>query len=391
MTDTFIRNAEQLLVELLSIPGGSGREAKVADFITRKLREAGADKKSISTDDAPRRSPIGGEVGNLVFKLPGTISGKRRMLMAHMDTVPLCIGARPVRRGRYLLPADKNTGLGADDRSGTAVLLAVALAILKHGLPHPPLTFFWTVQEEVGLYGARHAKLSLLGRPRLAFNFDGGNADKVTIGATGGYRMDIQIQGLASHAGAAPELGVSAIAIAAMAIAKLHHEGWHGKIEKNGRRGTSNVGIIHGGDATNVVTPYVEVRAEARSHDPRFRRRIIRMIERAFQQAARKVHNAKRQHGSVRISGRLDYESFRLPEDDPSLLAAEAAIRQIGFQPFRVISNGGLDANWLTARGIPTVSLGCGQENFHTPAERLNLPEFHKACRIARQLATAES
>src|SRR3972149_2291662 len=137
MTDTFIRNAEQLLVELLSIPGGSGREAKVADFITRKLREAGADKKSISTDDAPRRSPIGGEVGNLVFKLPGTISGKRRMLMAHMDTVPLCIGARPVRRGRYLLPADKNTGLGADDRSGTAVLLAVALAILKHGLPHP--------------------------------------------------------------------------------------------------------------------------------------------------------------------------------------------------------------------------------------------------------------
>ena len=200
--------------------------------------------------------------------------------------------------------------------------------------------------------------------------------------------MEIKIRGIASHAGNVPELGVSAIAIASLAIAKLHQEGWHGKIEKAGNSGTSNVGIIRGGDATNVVAPFVEVRAEARSHDPRFRRRIIKAIEQAFQQSARQVRNAKRQHGSVEIAGRLDYESFRLPADDPSILAAEAAIRKIGGQPVRAISNGGLDANWLTARGIPTVSLGCGQENSHTPAERLNLPEFRKACQIARQLAT---
>ncbi len=223
----------------------------------------------------------------------------------------------------------------------------------------------------------------------LAFNFDGRSPEKVTIGATGGYRMEIQIRGIASHAGNAPELGVSAIAVASLAIAKLHQEGWHGKIEKNGHTGTSNVGIIRGGDATNVVTPFVEVRAEARSHDPRFRRRIIKAIEQAFQQSARQVRNAKRQHGAVKITGCLDYESFRLPADDPSILAAEAAIRKIGGQPVRAISNGGLDANWLTARGIPTVSLGCGQENSHTPAERLNLPEFRKACRIACLLATS--
>ena len=204
---------------------------------------------------------------------------------------------RPICRGDFLYPADKNTGLGADDRSGAAAILAVALEILKRRLPHPPLTFFWTVQEEIGLYGARHAKLGLLGRPRLAFNFDGGSPEKITIGATGGYRMEIQIRGIASHAGNAPELGVSAIAIASLAIAKLYREGWHGKIEKAGNSGTSNVGIIRGGDATNVVTPFVEVRAEARSHDPRFRRRIVKAIEQAFQLSARHVCNAKRQHG----------------------------------------------------------------------------------------------
>ena len=237
------------------------------------------------------RAPVGGEAGNLVLRLPGTKPGKRRLLLAHVDTVPLCQGTRPVRRGRYIVPADKRTGLGADDRAGAAVLLSVALEILRHNRPHPPLSFLWTVQEEIGLYGARYARLGLLGRPHLAFNFDGGAADKVTVGATGGYRMQIRVSGVASHAGVVPEKGVSAIAIAALAIAQLHREGWHGRIEKDGRQGTSNVGVIRGGEATNVVTPEVEVRAEARSHDPAFRRKIVHAIEQAFRQAARSVRN----------------------------------------------------------------------------------------------------
>ena len=388
MPDAFLSNAERLLRELLPISGRSGQETKVAEFITQKMLDAGALPSQIRRDSAHRRSRFGGQCGNLIFRLPGTEQGKRRMFSAHLDTVPLCVGTRPVKRGDFLYPADKNTGLGADDRAGSAVILAAALEILKRRLPHPPLTFLWTVQEEIGLYGARHATLGLLGRPALAFNFDGRSPEKITIGATGGYRMDIQIRGIASHAGNCPELGVSAIDIAALAIASLHQQGWHGKIEKNGRTGTSNVGVIRGGDATNVVTPLVEVRAEARSHDPRFRRRIAKVIEQAFKQAARQVKNADGKHGAVAIAGRLDYESFRLPADDPSLLAAEEAIQKMGGQPVRAISNGGQDANWLTARGIPTVSLGCGQENAHTPAERLSLPQFREACRIALLLAS---
>jgi tripeptide aminopeptidase len=288
-----------------------------------------------------------------------------------------------------IVPADKHTGLGADDRAGTAVVLATALKILREQLPHPPLTFFWTVQEELGLYGARYAGLGMLGNPRLAFNFDGGPSATVTVGATGGYRMSIEIEGLASHAGASPERGVSAIAIAALAIARLQREGWHGRIEKQGHLGTSNVGIFHGGDATNVVTPRVEIRAEARSHEPAFRRRIVRTIERAFADAARKVRNVDGVCGQVRFTGRLDYEAFALPWDDPSLLAAETAIRSLGGQPERSISNGGLDANWMTARGIPTVTLGAGQMHPHTVAEQLDLVQFRQACRTALRLATS--
>lgn len=383
-----LRRAQCLLMQLLAIPGRSGQEGPVAQFIQQQLRQAGAPASAIRFDHAHRQSRHGGSVGNMVFRLSGTLRAPRRLLMAHMDTVPLCEGAKPVVRGSRVVPADKNTALGADDRAGVAVVLTAALEILRRNLPHPPLTFLFSVQEELGLFGARHAQLNLLGQPALAFNFDGGSPEKITVGATGGYRLDIRVRGRAAHAGNAPQHGVSAIAIAALAIARLQQQGWHGLIERNGRQGTSNVGVIRGGDATNVVTPLAEVRAEARSHDPAFRQQIIDAIHRAFQTAAQEVKNAEGQHGEVEIDGRLDYESFRLEKDEPCVQAAQAALRSIGSEPLLALTNGGLDANWMTVRGIPTVTLGCGQINPHTTEEQLDLDRFRQACRVGLLLAT---
>jgi len=386
MTTPNEKEIEQLLMQLLAIDGGSGRETPVLRFIADRLRRAGAPAESIRFDQAHRRSVNGGDIGNLACKLPGTRRGSRRLLLAHADTVPLCQDAQPVRRGNKIVPADKATALGADNRSGCAVVLAAALHILGSRSPHPPVTFLWTVQEETGLHGARHLSLGMLGRPRLAFNFDGGSAEKLTIGATGGYRMEISIDGIAAHAGGGPENGVNAITIASLAIAQLHDKGWLGRIVKGRHCGTSNVGVICGGDATNVVTPNCVLRAEARSHDPAFRRRIIRAIEQAFRRAAIRVRNRQGVHGEVKLVGRLDYEAFKLKDDEPCVLAAEEAIVRQRGRPVRAVCNGGLDANWLTARGVPTVTLGCGQQNGHTKSECLDLKQFRQACRIALQL-----
>jgi tripeptide aminopeptidase len=51
------------------------------------------------------------------------------------------------------------------------------------------------------------------------------------------------------------------------------------------------------------------------------------------------------------------------------------------------VTNGGLDANWITVHGIPTVTLGCGQRNIHTVSEELDIAQFHAARRIALRLA----
>jgi tripeptide aminopeptidase len=281
--------ARRVVLDLLAIPGVSGDEKKIAERIVHWLVEAGCPQSAITFDKAHTKTPLKGNVGNLIVKLPGTVPGPRRLLMAHMDTVPVCLGAKPRVSGRTITSADPKTGLGADDRAGCAVVLSTALEILRRGLDHPPLTLLFAIQEEVGLYGARFVKAADLGRPRLAFNFDGGAVEKITVGATGGYRMDIRIEGLPSHAGVAPEKGVSAIAIASLAIADLVTDGWHGLVEKDGKRGTSNVGTIQAGNATNVVAEAAVLKAEARSHDPAFRGRIVKAIETAFHGAAKRV------------------------------------------------------------------------------------------------------
>jgi tripeptide aminopeptidase len=380
--------ARRIVLDLLAIPGVSGDEKAVAERIVKWLRDAGCPPAAIAFDSAHMKTPVKGNVGNLIVNLPGTLPGPRRLLMAHMDTVPVCLGAKPVVAGKVVKSADPKTGLGGDDRAGVAVVLATALHILKSNLPHPPLTLLFAIQEEVGLYGARFVKAADLGRPKLAFNFDGGAVEKITVGATGGYRMDIAIEGIPSHAGVAPEKGVSAIAIASLAIASLVRDGWHGLVEKNGKRGTSNVGVIRAGSATNVVADSATLRAEARGHDPAFRGAIVKAIEKAFADAAKQVKSADGKTGRVKVEGRLDYEAFRLSDDEPCVVAACAAVRDLGLTPRLDISNGGLDANWMAANGVPTVTLGCGQMEIHTTNEKLDLRAFETACEVALRLAT---
>jgi tripeptide aminopeptidase len=377
-----------LVMKLMAIPGKSGDETAVAKFVKEQLLSAGASESAITHDKAHLQTPLNGAIGNLICQFPGTARTPRRLFMAHLDTVPTCLGAEPMIEGGVIRSANPNTGVGADDRAGVAVVLHTALRILCERPKYHPATFLFPIQEEVGLFGARYADHALLGKPKLAFNWDGGIANSVITGATGGYRMQITVHGQASHAGVSPEQGVSAIAIASIAIAELHREGWHGKIVRGKQWGTSNVGVIQGGDATNVVTDKVVIRAEARSHHPAFRKKIIRQIESAFKNAVKEVKNDKGKIGKVVVDGRLDYEAFALANDEPCVQAAIAGIRTVGLEPITKISNGGLDANWMSARGIPTVTLGCGQRNPHMVTEELNLEDFQNACAIAWELAT---
>ena len=128
-----------------------------------------------------------------------------------------------------------------------------------------------------------------------------------------------------------------------------------------------------------------------RSHDPQFRERLVKEFRKAFERAAKQVRTDSGQPGRIEFNPQLKYESFKLDETEPSVQEALRAVRLIGLEPSLRVSNGGLDANWLSSRGLPTVTLGCGQQDVHTVKETLHIPSFLAACKLGLILATASS
>jgi tripeptide aminopeptidase len=385
--------AEEHLMRFLSVEGVTGHEANIAAAVSDSLRKAGVPASAIRFDDANKRIPLPTETGNLIVDLPGTQPGPHLLFSTHLDTVPLCAGAKPRREGDRIV-SDGTTALGGDARTGVALLVVVAETLIKHKLPHPPITLLFTVREESGLHGARELNPAELGGPVMCINVDGMRAAELIVGAVGQENWEVEIKGRASHAGVAPEKGISATLVA---LAEARSAGWFGKVVKPDGRGTSNVGIFGGkegkvaaGDATNVVTDYAFIRGEARSPEAAFATRIAEGYQEAFAKAKAAVVDHEGDTAEVKFSHVTSYPPFKLDEESPIVKRAAKALGMLGIEPAYLFSNGGLDANWLDKHGIPTITIGAGQAEIHTIKEYVNLAEYEKGCRLGLLMATLE-
>src|SRR5262249_55017064 len=159
--------------------------------------------------------------------------------------------------------------------------------------------------------------------PVLGFNVDGKLATEITVAAVGAERWEVEITGKASHAGVHPEKGISATMVASLALADVFRGGGVGKVGQGGRTGTRNVGSVgdragrSAGQATNVVTDFVRLTGESRSHDPETATAITYAYRAAFEKAAAEVRDDEGNTAKVKFESRLDYYPFRLPEGGP--------------------------------------------------------------------------
>jgi tripeptide aminopeptidase len=390
-----VKSAEDHLMRFLSVEGVTGQEAAIAAAVSDELKKVGVPASAIRFDTANKRIPMPTQTGNLLVDLPGTRKGPRLLFATHLDTVPLCAGAKPKREGNRIV-SDGTTALGGDNRTGCAVLVSLAETLLKHKLPHPPITLLFTVREESGLHGARELHPKDLGGATMCFNVDSKLAAELIIGAVGQENWEVEIKGKASHAGVAPEKGISAMLVAAVALTEAHRGGWFGKVVKPEGHGTSNPGVFGGkegkpaGDATNVVTDYVHIKGEARSPESAFAASITEGYRAAFAKAQAEVKDAGGATAEVNFSHKPAYPPFKLADDAPALRHAKRAAEAIGLKPTTLFSNGGLDANWFDKHGVPTVTIGAGQYEIHTVHEYVDLTEFANGCRLAAALATLE-
>jgi tripeptide aminopeptidase len=245
---------KNLLLELVQIDSVSRRERDVAERIKTYCEELGAE---VEIDDAGEK--VGGNSGNVIARFPGTIPGAETIMMsAHMDTVVPGEGVKPIIEGD-IIRSDGTTVLGGDDKSGCAVILETIRCLQEQNIPHAPIEAIFSICEEVGLLGAKHVDTSKL-KAKYGLVFDSDDPGFLFTKGPSADHMEFKIYGLESHAGVAPEEGISAIRIAADAI---HHM----KLGRIDEETTANIGVIEGGKATNIITNLVTLRGEARSLD----------------------------------------------------------------------------------------------------------------------------
>jgi len=359
-------------MDLVRIDSHSRKEGAIMRRLRSDLEALGA---AVEFDEAG--AAVGGEVGNLITRLPGTRAGAPPLFLnAHVDTVVPGEGVKPQLDGD-VIRSDGTTVLGGDDKSGVAVIVEVLRALREEGVPHGDLEVVFTICEEVGLLGAKHLDYGRL-RAREGISLDSDGPEEIIAEAPAACRLEFRVHGLAAHAGVRPEAGISAIRIAGEAIARM-------RLGRLDQESTANIGVIEGGKATNIITDFVLVKGEARSHDERKLARQVAHMQRRFQHSARR-HRVERD-GQV-IAGRVeetvsrDYPRLRLTPDLRIVRLIAEAGRRLGREIGVRRTGGGLDANIFNDRGITVATFGTGQHEIHTLNEYLNVPESLRAAEL---------
>ncbi|MDD5383064.1 MAG: M20/M25/M40 family metallo-hydrolase [Candidatus Margulisbacteria bacterium] len=355
------RRLVETFIRLVKIDSLSLKEAQVVAYLQKEL-------KNLGLVSFLAGKPRGGEIGNLIADVPGRGAKKPRLLLnAHVDTVGPGQKIRPIRR-KNVIRTNGSTVLGADDKTGVAVILEVLRVLKENRLKHPPIRVIFTVAEEIGIMGAKALPKSLL-KADLGIVLDSGEFNKILNQAPAQINMTAVIYGKAAHAGIHPENGINAIKVAAAAINKMRL----GRIDKET---TANIGVIKGGKATNIIPDEVMLKGEARSHDPKKLNRQIKQMQVGLRKEGRKA--------GAKIMFKLEkmYPAYRVKENSRIFDLVARAVRRAGGKPIAKTTGGGSDANIFNALGVPCLNLGTGMHNVHTTREYARISDMIKGAEV---------
>ncbi|HXD64516.1 MAG TPA: M20/M25/M40 family metallo-hydrolase [Solirubrobacteraceae bacterium] len=355
---------QETFAALCRLESPSGRERAVADWLTVQLRALG-----LEVDEDDSGPAAGSDAGNLLARIPGRASGSL-LLCAHMDTVPLAAAVEPVLvDGRW---ENANDGIvGADNKSAIAVILELARRATAAREPPPVgIEILFTVCEEVSLRGSREFDTSRL-QSAFGFVFDHATPiGEIVVASPTHYRILAEVRGHAAHAGVRPEVGRSAVAAAANAIAAM-------RLGRLDAETTANVGVIAGGTAINVIPERCRIEAEVRSLDADRAATIATELVDHLQDAA----NAGECDLDVNVE-RM-FAGYRTKPRAPQLAVAERTLRACGYEPRHIESGGASDANSFEAAGFACTCLADGVEHNHEPGERVSAQDLEMMLDIA--------
>ena len=355
-------NKEQLVdkfIELVEIDSISREERKMADRLKDELESLGCKVYEDKTGEK-----IDGNAGNLIAEFPGSDDYPVVLLSAHMDRVEPGKGVKAVIEDGYIKSAG-DTVLGSDDIIGVTAILEL-LKNLKEKEDHPTIKILFSVAEEVGLLGAKNLDPKAYEDVDYGIVLDvGGEIGTVVNEAPSKTKFNAVIKGEPAHAGTEPENGVNAIKIASHAISEMN-------LGRVAEETTSNIGVIRGGVASNIVPDLVELEGEVRSINHKKLKQQTSEMKEIIDKYVEKYK------GEVDYDIDLTYRTFALNEDNDLVSIVKEAADKLEL-PFKLKSSGGgSDANIFNSQGLPTVNLGTGMEKVHSTDERVKIDNMVK-------------
>jgi len=345
-------------LEMVKIPSPSLKERAMADYAKAQLEKIGLE---VIEDNAGESS--NGNSGNVIGILKANGSKNKKILFsAHMDTVLPCSKVTPIVENK-IIKSDGTSVLGGDDKAGIAAILEMLKQIKENNLDHPDIIVVFSIAEEIGLLGARGMDIEKYA-PDFGIIIDsGGKPGTITVQAPFAAKGKVEIIGRSAHAGLEPENGINALVVASHAITKLRL----GRVDENT---TSNIGVVTGGTAINIVMPSVSMMYEARSFDGKILDELLSETKTIFRETA-KEFGAEFKEEIVK-----GYDGFKIEEESEILGILKDACESIGIEYKTIKSGGGSDTNIYNKKGIPSVNLGIGMSKVHTVDEFIKIEDM---------------
>lgn len=356
----------EMFVNLTKISSPSLKERGVGDFVKKQLQELGFD---VIEDNCSKA--IGGNCGNIIGVLKG--NGKKTLLFsAHMDTVLPCDKVTPIIEDG-IIKSDGTTVLGGDDKSGIVSIIEGIRSIIDEKIELPDLVVVFSVAEEIGLLGAKNFEIEKY-QPDYSFVLDSSGKPGVVIVQTPySAKGRVKIIGKPAHAGIAPELGINALEVASHSITKI-------KLGRIDEETTSNIGVVAGGEAVNIVMPEVRMEYEARSFSENKLDTLLADTQKVFEEECNRF-------GAQLIwSVEKGYAGYRIDKEEEILKKLKKVCENIEIEYKEQSTGGGSDSNIYNSKGYLTLTLGTGMSKVHTKEEYILIEDLVKTSQLVKEI-----
>lgn len=348
------------------------------------------------------------EFGYVLATVPATstkTSVPSVALLAHVDTAEGCSGlAKPIVHRKYngkpiVLPDDPaqvlsvenipllkekigedivtasgRSLLGADDKSGVAIVMAAVRHLVLHPeILHGPLRVCFNPDEEIGR-GTEKLTLEDLAAD-VAYTLDAENLGEVDYESFSADKARVTIYGVAAHPGWAKGVMVNALRLAAAFVKSLP---MHLSPEQTEKRG----GFVH---PTEIRGGPEQAEIGMILRD--FELDGLEAKRKVVQEAAARLRLAEpRARVDVEILPQYRNMRYWLEKDMRPVEYALEAVRRCGLTPSSEAIRGGTDGSRLTERGLPTPNLFTGFHNVHSPLEWVSLQDMARGAQVCVEL-----